>query len=565
MTRNRPIIQQLTLICVLWLQSVLCLAAESSEKVAAIGTLPESALQEALGHRAYRYGRTIKGGAHTDGSFSAGSLPALALAAYVGNETALKACMQRMRKILQGSNAPTATGGYPAQHELMFAGSAVILKSKPTLWALFSEAEQHKCDLVIKALLLASAYTTSDKTNAKGKPTCLHGGTNHARGWNPNYREGMFGNLLMAACYFGPEEAQQLLDTYKHDAFVAELKAAGLSNTLETFTYHSKNSKAPTGKQIEDGVHQFRYYGNTIHEPMAIYARLTKHTFGKTVQAGVNNGKGIKGAGKIMSGAEDLPNIGKPGMLLEFDSGDANGKRSSAVYASHGFRPNLINQAALICSGHWKANAESQALIALVDVGAIDLHYKLKHGYKDYSKGKVRGVIKLNSADHRLVHAIWEDVLKPFHEHGYESSDEQKPNPEKAAAVQVSVKAESLQTFLGYLQKRLDTDLSNKKREPRYVSETFKQEVSVTGKKDGRYQLLVPKIGSTMTIDIFAKMKASEALSLCQAIADDSDAYDNALLSYFYYAQGDQGKGAMHLRKSGEHKALVQAVIKRNE
>ena len=394
------------------------LPVHAADKPAAIGTLPQAALDQALAYPAFRFNRHLKGGAHTWGSFSGGSLPALALAAYAGNESAAKTCAERLKNFLKGKNAPTATGGYPAQHELLFAASAVIMKNGEQTWDLLSKEEQSKIDLLVKALLIASAYTTSDKNYVEGKPTCLHGGSNHSRGWNPNYREGMIGMLLVAGCYFGPEEAQNILDTYKHDEFVAELKAAGLSNTHETFTFHSQNKKAPSGKQIETAVHQFRYLGKNIHDPMDLYEGLTKNTFGRNVEAGVNGGKGIKDAAKIVSGADKLPNKGKPGMLLEFDSKDAGGVRSSAGYASHGFRPNIINQAALICSGHWVDNKVSKELVALVDVGATDLHYKLKHGYKDYHKGKVRRVVSIDDKgqDHHIVHSIWEDVLKPYHD-----------------------------------------------------------------------------------------------------------------------------------------------------
>ncbi len=547
------------LICV-----IACFAcALSAAERAKIGKLSDTALQEAQSHGAYRFGRTIKGGAHTNGSWSGGSLPALALAGYTGNQAAGSECVNRMKKILEGKNSPTATGGYPAQHELLFAGSAVILKNTPELWTLFSKTEQEKIDLVVKALLVASAYTTSDTNYTGGaKPTCMHGGSNFHRGWNPNFREGMIGMLLVAGCYFGPKEAQEILDTYKHDEFVSKLNNAGLSNTHETFTFHQQQSKAPTGKQIEKAAHQFRYLGNTIHDPMGLYEGLTRNTFGKTVHAGLNDGKGIKGAGKIASGADGLPNIGKPGMLLEFDSRDAGGARSSAGYASHGFRPNLINQAALICSGHWKKGKVANELIALIDVGATDLHYKLKYGYLNYSKGKASKnptTLDDNRFDHRLVHALWEDVLKPFHKQKA-SAQKSKKNGQlraKPAKQAKSIDESSYPTFLGHLQSKLDAYMKTSKRDVRYTSSVLKQEVAIQSKEGSNYKLHVPKMGTTMTINIFKKMKKSDALSLCKAIANKNADHDNALLSYFYYANNDSVNGSFHLNKAGEHKELV--------
>src|SRR5690606_30963949 len=135
------------------------------------------------------------------------------------------------------------------------------------------------------------------------------------------------------------------------------------------------------------------------------------------VHAGLNGGKGINGAGCLVSGTENLPNIGKPGMLFEFDSGDAGGPRSSAGYAYGGFRTNLTNHIVLLAGGYWKDDARGHECLDRMSVGIPDLYYKLEHGYRDYSKGKPEpDVFKpLKDWDCEMALALSEKVLRPLH------------------------------------------------------------------------------------------------------------------------------------------------------
>ena len=383
---------------------------------------PAAAMKEAKTFRPFRYGRDCKGGAHTNGAWSGGALPTLAVAAYAGDETADEALLKQLRYVMQGKNSPSANGGYPAQHERMLTGSAVVVKNTPRVWAKLTDNEKHKLDLIMKACLVASAYTSADSNYAgKKRPTAIDGGKNFHRDWNPNFREGIIGMLAVGPAYFGPAEAQKILDTYDHDAFVAELKAAGLSNTVGTFHWKADHpdSQAPTGEQIERVVHGFGYRGQDLSDPMKIYIDLTKNTYSGTVAAGLNDGKGIGGAARIAKGAEKLPNLGKKGMLKEFASHDAEGQRSSIGYSYDGFRPNLVNQIALIVAGQWKPGPDADECIALIDVGTTDLFYKLDNGYLNYSHA--RGSKKPTTIadprhDYRITRSLWFDVVRPYHD-----------------------------------------------------------------------------------------------------------------------------------------------------
>lgn len=369
-----------------------------------------------------RYNRRQKGGAHTNGAWSGGKTIVLAVAAYAGNASADKRLLEQIRYNLEGKNAISANGGYPAQHERHFTGACTLAKLTPRVWKQLTEAERHKIDLAMKAALVASAYTTSDKSYAgRRKVTALDGDGNMHRGWNPNFQEGMIGMMVVGPIYFGPAEAQKILDTYDHRAFVGELKAAGLANIHETFTWKAAHPKsaAPTGGEIENYVRGYRYKGNDLLDPMTLYHLLTLNTYGATVNAGLNEGKGLRGGGRIAKGAAALPNVGKPGMLKEFASRDAGGPRSSVTYAYDGFRPNLTNHIVLVAGGYWKPGKKADACLALMQVGITDLFYKLEQGYINYSKGKASKkafTIKAPYHDFALMRSLWQDVVKPYHD-----------------------------------------------------------------------------------------------------------------------------------------------------
>jgi hypothetical protein len=304
-----------------------------------------------------------------------------------------------------------------------------ILRRCPRFWlAKLTPEHRHKIDLIMKATLVASAYTTSDATYVEGRqPTALDGDTNLHRGWNPNYREGMFGGLLVGTVYFGGvEAARTLLERYDHAMFVGELRATGLENLLETFTWAQTHPRAgaPTAAEIENAVCNYRLDGEPLPAPFELYARLTGHTYGATVNTGLNQGRGILvdgvPTGCLAGGAETLPNLGKEGMLREFDSNDASGRRSSITYAYDGFRPNLTHHVVLLVGGCWPTDGRDAELLARLDVGIADLAYKLQHGYRNYAKGKgSTQVFDIGRDDwvwsFRTMLPLWTDVLRPYH------------------------------------------------------------------------------------------------------------------------------------------------------
>ena len=81
-----------------------------------------------------------------------------------------------------------------------------IAKQTPRIWDQLTTAEKTKVDLVMKAAFIASAFTTADNNPyilAGTQQYTLDADPNLDRNWNPNYREGMLGGVLVGMVYFG--------------------------------------------------------------------------------------------------------------------------------------------------------------------------------------------------------------------------------------------------------------------------------------------------------------------------------------------------------------------------
>jgi hypothetical protein len=395
----------------------------------ALASPPQAAVEAAIRTPLTRHHREIPGGAHTNTGHRDEAPVVLAAAAFAGNASADARLLEQMRYTLVGGNDLTANGGYPAQHDRHITAMYAVAKLTPRVWDRLSAKERHAVDLLMKASFVSNAFTTSDHNPfvaAGSQQYALDGDDNLSRDWNPNYREGMVGGLLVGVAYFGgPAAAQAVLDSYRHDDFVEEVARAGLVNVHETFTWKASHpeSHAPTGAMIEQAIRGFRYKGLGLHEYMRIYAALTTYTYGATVSCGLEGGQGIRlpdgtRAGTLLAGCDGLPNRGRPGMLKELDAVDAGGPRSSTIYAYSGFRVNLVNQYVLVASGYWRPGPLATESLALMRVGVPDLWYRLDRGYSNYAKGARQGDLRGTSTSYGfdLTRPLWEDVLLPYHE-----------------------------------------------------------------------------------------------------------------------------------------------------
>jgi hypothetical protein len=347
----------------------------------------------------------------------------LAAAAFAGDTSADARLLQQMREVLGGSKDPFGTGGYAANDERNVTAMFAIAKLMPRIWSQLSAAEVHKIDLIMQATLVADIYLTADSTNVSGVPVGFDGDTNHDRDWNPNYREGMIGAVLVGTEYFGGQApVQAMLDAYDHAAFAAELQAQGLSNLYWTFSTYQRTpaAGAPSPATVEQGIKNYAMHGITLRQLLDMYVYLAMDTFGATVTCGLNDGAGILVggvyAGRIVAGCAGLPNLGAVGMEKEFDSVDAEGKRSSAGYVQLGVRANLMNQLVLVAYGDWAVTAASTQALRQVNVGVTDFFYKATQGYQGYSHATDEGLFKCGTdMDCLMVQSLWTEILAPAH------------------------------------------------------------------------------------------------------------------------------------------------------
>jgi hypothetical protein len=376
-----------------------------------------------------RYHRAIPGGAYTNMGNSGGGAVIMAYAALAGDMSVDGRLLEQIRYTLTGGNDIAANGGYPAQHELQVTSMFAIVKNIPRIWGQLTSAEVERADAMMRASMVAGAFTTSDNNPyvlARDRERTLDADFNVGRGWNPNYREGMGGSVLVAAAYLGVERAKEFLQHYEHDSFAAHLCEIGLDNSCATFNWKRDNpaSEAPTGEQIESVVHDWSLWGVPLDDIMGLARDLAFRTYGATVGCGLNDGQGVPApnapdgvAGVIHTGCEGLPNVGQPGMLWEFDSVDGGGPRSATYYAFGGLKPNLFVQGALIANGLWRPGELSDEIASLIAVGAEDLWYKLEHGYRNYSIGAYRGTQTINDPGYAFgyIRSLWDDVIAPYH------------------------------------------------------------------------------------------------------------------------------------------------------
>ncbi|MDC0711564.1 lyase [Stigmatella sp. ncwal1] len=352
----------------------------------------------------------------------------LAIASFKGNTTSDAKLLQQIRYIIGNNRDPFGNGGYMAQHERMMTGMFAIAKLTPRVWNQLTATEKTKVDLIMKATLVGSAYTTADASYLNGAvPTGLDGDTNLHRGWNPNYQEGMVGAMLVSTLYLGGRTATDtFLNGYQHAAFVSQLSAAGLTHLAAVFNTNVSNPSAgaPSATALQNAIKNYRYQGLALDKLFDIYVLLANNTFSATVDCGLNNGVGVtlsdgQHSGYLIADCAELPNKGKVGQLKEFHSSDANGQRSATFYAYDGFKPDLINHAVLMAHGTVPAGTPTTAVVSRIAVGATDLFFKVGKGYRNYAKGKDYGVYQLPASGigngFEFNRPLWEKVIAPAH------------------------------------------------------------------------------------------------------------------------------------------------------
>jgi hypothetical protein len=138
--------------------------------------------------------------------------------------------------------------------------------------------------------------------------------------------------IIVTSLYWGFDEFEAKLAAYEHDEFLSKLRASNMINLLST--YASQDS--PSSSVIQAGLKKngaiYRFHGITERDLADLFNYIASRTFSATINCGLNSGSGIGGFGKVAKNCNELPNAGLKGMMLEFDSWDAERPRSSTMY-----------------------------------------------------------------------------------------------------------------------------------------------------------------------------------------------------------------------------------------
>ncbi len=353
----------------------------------------------------------------------------VAFEAYRGNTEFDAKLVTFLKSILTGSDSPACKGGYDAQHEAMAMASFLVVSRIPRLWSQFDSAERHKIDLLFKAQLVSNGTVMSNRYYQPGtkdlftnrNSRSIYGLEQNPTG-NVNFQIGQIGNLWLSTVWLGGgDAATDYLNSVDFGKLRDQLKAAGLSNAKSAFDGPYSNgaglleprTSPPTVSMIHTALHntwrqRTDYGGFYLTETQASLEWLLNRAFSKTVHAGLNNETGwyfsITGHyhGVIASGKAGLPNKGKVGMSQEFDTTDGGGvagktstgtdqpwnkKRSNINYVMKGTPPILNLALTLHLLGEVDLAAMSPDTRSRMQIGIVDLSYKINAGYNDLSKG----------------------------------------------------------------------------------------------------------------------------------------------------------------------------------
>ena len=318
-----------------------------------------------------------------------------ALSAYCGQTTLHTELFVQLRGLLTPLRMPTATGGYQDQKQLGTAFLFLLVKRTPAIWNQLSQSEQASIDLIMEVFMYSSTFTTKDEVAGR---LGMNGDSNLHRDWNPNYQNGMVGMIIITALYWGFDDFETKLAAYDDVVFINRLRKNHMLNLLATYT----NPSRPSGAAVQAGLRKivngsvYRFHGITERDVLGLYNYIASRTFSAKVSCGLNNGAGIDGHGKIAN-CKSLPNVGRKGMILEFDSWDAEGLRSSAYYCWDAWYILNYSRAALQIDG-WLASSTLQQNITLAEtmnrsqIGSVDLWFKIGPenggGYFDYAHGQ---------------------------------------------------------------------------------------------------------------------------------------------------------------------------------
>ncbi|WP_127490753.1 CBM96 family carbohydrate-binding protein [Paenibacillus glycanilyticus] len=280
------------------------------------------------------------------------------------------------------TNMPNLQGGLDSRSQSPMLYSIALLWNDQGVMSLFTDTEKSKLLTLFKAGLISTAYTLNDY-NESGNPRpgdrlAMNGDPNNWNGTGVNYWEPNLTIFFTSSFVLGLENVKDLLQNYDHAAFIAELKAQGLTKIKESFEKTTNFSTAAT--EAERLAEKADKVQRTI--------KPSNWSFkGVTLEQYLQNPFKLHEASQRKSWthlAQEGDYMGQLGMGHEFDAVDSKGSRQSASYVVLGIDPSLQNTRLMNYFGFMHAPGNEAAaadIVKLQSVGVSDYYAKVVNGY----------------------------------------------------------------------------------------------------------------------------------------------------------------------------------------
>jgi hypothetical protein len=298
---------------------------------------------------------------------------------------------------------PEAQGGIGGWTHAVPAHALLLAKRTPAVWKQLSADERDRADLLMHALALAAHFCLDDDNDYY---LLLDGYSLFHKSWNPNHVEGYVGAIISASLYFGADELNAFFLKFDFDDFVAKLDQANFKNIKLCWTWnpeirnlmmHGGSVTVPAKQLLAQGVvtrgagvrNAFTFGGLTLREPWALHREQALRLFSKAVRTRViANSAFTSRLLNHATKATESPWEGQMGMLMEFESTDWDGLRTSLGYAYEGAMIDIPTATTLKLIGEWRPTDGGDLLERRMGVGMGDLLFKAHEGYESWSQGK---------------------------------------------------------------------------------------------------------------------------------------------------------------------------------
>jgi len=322
----------------------------------------------------------------------------------------------QIRELISPGHEPNAGAGLNGWSHHAIAQAFLLVKKTPEVWSRLTDDDKNRMDWIMKAMAVAGHFQFDDGNDYH---TSLHADDNTQKGWNPNHRLYLF-VVIAAADYFGPKELNDIYTSFNYDEYIKKFDELGFSNIKAVWTCYDWKPILEKGgpyispkKKVENGTgtgvtHPFTYNKFPLDDIADIFCSVAEFNYSKTVA------NGIEGKSWILNNGVS-PFLGQPGMMLEFDSHDAEGTRSDIDYCSEDFCAYTTMMMTMKVLGLLPATDRCRNLEKLMYVGNEDFLYKNATGFHSYSHAKGRDSKKLEDikfSSFPFVAEMWNSYLK---------------------------------------------------------------------------------------------------------------------------------------------------------